>query len=88
MSSDDQRVMVVDDEPDILTVLEIFLKKWEYKVNMFSSPRQALEHFEKKRLHLFRRPDRHPDARHERPRARRQDAKDKARCQDNTDDGL
>ena len=47
MSSDDQRVMVVDDEPDILTVLEIFLKKWEYKVNMFSSPRQALEHFEK-----------------------------------------
>jgi DNA-binding NtrC family response regulator len=47
MSSDNQRVMVVDDEPDILTVLEIFLKKWEYKVDMFSSPRQALEHFEK-----------------------------------------
>jgi DNA-binding NtrC family response regulator len=39
--------MVVDDEPDILTVLEIFLKRWEYKVDMFSSPLQALEHFEK-----------------------------------------
>ena len=38
MSSDNQRVMVVDDEPDILTVLGIFLKKWEYKVDMFSSP--------------------------------------------------
>ncbi|MGI0020938.1 MAG: response regulator [Nitrososphaera sp.] len=47
MSLDNQRIMVVDDESDILTVLEIFLKKWKYKVDMFSSPTRALEHFEK-----------------------------------------
>ena len=47
MSSDNQRVMVVDDGPNILTVLEIFLKKREYKIDMFSSSLQALEYLRK-----------------------------------------
>ena len=52
MSPDDQKIMVVDDEADILTVLEIYLKKWGFQVDSFASPMQALEHFEKN-THLY-----------------------------------
>lgn len=47
MLADDQRIMIVDDEPDILTVLEMYLKKWDFKIDAFASPILALEHFEK-----------------------------------------
>lgn len=47
MSHGNRTIMVVDDEPDILTVLELFLKKWDYLIDTFSSPMRALEQFER-----------------------------------------
>ena len=37
--------MVVDDEPDVLHVIKEYLKKWEFPVDAFSSPRRALDYF-------------------------------------------
>lgn len=47
MSLDNKKIIVVDDEPDILTVLEVYLKKWGFQVDTFASPIQVLEHFKK-----------------------------------------
>lgn len=38
-------VMVVDDEPDILKVVEIALVRWGYKVDGFTDPERALKQF-------------------------------------------
>jgi DNA-binding NtrC family response regulator len=47
LSFDNKKIIVVDDEPDILTVLEVYLKKWGFQVDTFASPIPALEHFKK-----------------------------------------
>jgi two-component system response regulator ChvI len=37
--------MAVDDEPDILRIVEISLAKWGYKVDTFTDPVAAINHF-------------------------------------------
>jgi DNA-binding NtrC family response regulator len=39
------RIMAVDDEPDILKIVKISLAKWGYKVDAFTDPVEALDHF-------------------------------------------
>jgi CheY-like chemotaxis protein len=39
------RIMAVDDEPDILNIVKISLTKWGYKVDAFTDPVAALDHF-------------------------------------------
>ena len=44
--STQQSIMVVDDEPDIVGMMEILLKKHGYSVFGFNDPFAALKHFE------------------------------------------
>ncbi len=39
------RIMVVDDEPDILDIIQKALRKWDLCTDGFTSPQTALEHF-------------------------------------------
>jgi CheY-like chemotaxis protein len=43
-------IMVVDDEPDIVTVLKMILERWGAKVSSFTNPLLALEAFKKEPL--------------------------------------
>jgi DNA-binding NtrC family response regulator len=45
--SDVPRIMVVEDEEDLLKMVEIYLRRWGFTVDGFTSPTEALEHFEK-----------------------------------------
>lgn len=45
MSSNRLRVLLVDDEPDIVSVLKQGLKLKGFEVDAFTDPRQALEQF-------------------------------------------
>ncbi len=40
--------MIVDDESNILMVLRRALERWGYRVDTFSDPQAALDHFRKK----------------------------------------
>jgi DNA-binding NtrC family response regulator len=42
----ERRIMIVDDQPDILETLERFLKKWQLNVDAFLDPISALKQFE------------------------------------------
>ena len=42
-----KRIMLVDDDPDTLTVLRMVLESWHADVEAFSRPRDALEAFAK-----------------------------------------
>ena len=42
--------MIVDDEPDLLRMVEIYLKTWKFDVKSFNSPFEALEFFKKNPL--------------------------------------
>ncbi len=46
-SSAGKRIMVVDDEKDIVMVISKVLERWKFKVDGFSSPFKALEAFRK-----------------------------------------
>lgn len=39
------RIMVVEDESDILRIVQLYLKKWGFDVEPFDSPFKALEAF-------------------------------------------
>lgn len=41
------RIMVVDDEPDLLRMVELYLKAWRFEVDTFISPIEALARFQK-----------------------------------------
>jgi DNA-binding NtrC family response regulator len=43
--SSPKKIMVVDDELDILHVVRRYLEKWEFKVDTFSDPLYALRRF-------------------------------------------
>lgn len=40
------RIMVVDDEPDLLRMVEMYLKAWHFEVDGFSDPIKALTYFQ------------------------------------------
>ena len=46
MPTSNSKVMVVDDEPDILIMLDTALQKWDIQSETFSNPLKALESFE------------------------------------------
>ena len=39
--------MVVDDEPDLLKIVEKYLKAWHFEVDAFNNPYEALAYFQK-----------------------------------------
>ena len=41
------RILAVDDELDILTIIKMSLERYNHKVDTFSNPLKALSHFEK-----------------------------------------
>ena len=41
------RILAVDDEPDILTIIKMSLERYNHQVDVFSNPLKALSHFEK-----------------------------------------
>jgi CheY-like chemotaxis protein len=41
------RILAVDDEPDILTIIKMSLERYKHSVDVFSNPVKALSHFEK-----------------------------------------
>jgi CheY-like chemotaxis protein len=41
------RIMVVDDERDVLRMIEMYLKSWGFEVDAFSDPVKALGYFQK-----------------------------------------
>lgn len=45
MSAVQGRIMVVDDEPDLLRLVELYLRSWGFTVDGFGDPVRALEHF-------------------------------------------
>jgi CheY-like chemotaxis protein len=47
MSLAGKRIMVVDDEPDIVAVIKMTLERWGARVTTFTKPLQALEAFRK-----------------------------------------
>lgn len=44
--SSNHRIMVVDDEHDLLRMVVLFLKKWNFEVSSFANPIDALKQFE------------------------------------------
>lgn len=42
------KIMIVDDEQDLLYMVRLYLEKWGFVVDAFDKPEQALAHFEKK----------------------------------------
>jgi DNA-binding NtrC family response regulator len=45
-SSSSIKVLVVDDEPDILNIVRLALQRWGYVVDAFDNPEDALAHFQ------------------------------------------
>ena len=45
--SNSKRILVVDDEKDILLIIKRTLEKWAYVVDTFYRPEEALGHFQK-----------------------------------------
>ena len=45
--SAESRIMLVDDETDILNMVKMYLERWGFVVDAFARPEQALAHFEK-----------------------------------------
>jgi CheY-like chemotaxis protein len=45
--SNSKRILVVDDEKDILLIIKRTLEKWAYIVDTFYRPEEALGHFQK-----------------------------------------
>jgi DNA-binding NtrC family response regulator len=41
------RILVVDDEPDLLKMVEMYLKAWHFEVDGFTDPVHALAYFQK-----------------------------------------
>src|SRR5581483_6246020 len=41
------RILIVEDEPDLLRIVEAYLKSCNFEVDSFTNPVQALEHFRK-----------------------------------------
>lgn len=41
------RILAVDDEPDILTIIKMSLERYKHSADVFSNPVKALSHFEK-----------------------------------------
>ena len=41
------RILVVDDERDLVRMVELYLKSWRFEVDAFTDPVQALAFFEK-----------------------------------------
>ncbi|HYD90004.1 MAG TPA: response regulator [Flavobacterium sp.] len=39
--------MIVDDEPDLLRMVELYLKTWKFDVEAFNDPFKALDYFQK-----------------------------------------
>lgn len=44
--SSNHRIMIVDDEPDLLRMVEMYLKAWSFEVDAFSDPAKALGYFQ------------------------------------------
>lgn len=44
---DRPRILVVEDEEDLLRMVEIYLLRWGFAVDGFTRPAEALEHFER-----------------------------------------
>lgn len=42
-----QRILVVDDEPDLLRLVTMYLKSWNYEVDAFTRSIEALSFFQK-----------------------------------------
>jgi len=53
ISHEKPRILIVDDERDIVTVLKASLQKYGYEVDGFSDPYEALANFKKDRYHLI-----------------------------------
>lgn len=47
--SDQKRILVVDDEKDVLLIIKRTLEKWGYIVDTFYRPDEALGHFQRNR---------------------------------------
>lgn len=45
--SGSHRIMIVDDELDLLRMVEMYLKAWNFEVDAFSDPLEALGFFQK-----------------------------------------
>lgn len=45
------QIMVVDDEQATLSMTSEYLKKWNYQIDAFTDPIEALMHFEKNSTH-------------------------------------
>src|SRR5688572_11756337 len=44
--SGNHRIMIVDDEPDVLRMVEMYLKSWGFEIDAFSDPVKALGYFQ------------------------------------------
>lgn len=44
--SDNHRIMIVDDEPDLLKIVEMYLRSWGFEIDAFSDPVTALGYFQ------------------------------------------
>jgi len=47
LSTPQARILVVEDEPDLLRIVEIYLRRWGFIVDGFIDPLEALAHFKK-----------------------------------------
>jgi DNA-binding NtrC family response regulator len=45
--SSSHRIMIVDDEPDLLRMVEMYLKAWKFDVDGFTDPIKALTFLQK-----------------------------------------
>lgn len=43
MNVDDHKIMIVDDEEDILRIIQIALQKYGFRVEAYFNPRNALD---------------------------------------------
>lgn len=41
------RILIVDDEPDLLKMVEMYLKAWGFEIDAFTDPVKALGYFQK-----------------------------------------
>ena len=46
MNNNNNRILIVDDEPDLTKTCVLALKHYEYKVDAFNDPQEALSNFE------------------------------------------
>ena len=45
MSRRKKRILVVDDEPDVIVTIKIMLEKYDFTVDTYTEPSAALENF-------------------------------------------